>query len=116
LPDVPECCSRGSGPLRKRVVQIGVFVFQLDRFACDEKLFDVRQKLQRVAIGQHDVGDLSLLNAADLICDIEYLRRIQRDRLQRFVFIESKTNRHAGLKWKVADAGRSAYREGELDT
>src|SRR4029453_3990528 len=45
--------------LREDLVQFGMFVLQFNGLAGDEEVFDLCDFLQRIAISQHDVGDLS---------------------------------------------------------
>src|SRR5262245_10415737 len=77
-----ESPSRSGGPgLRRR--------FDFVRLAVDKDMFDLRATVEEVAAGDDDVGDLALLDAAQLFGHAEDLRRVDGHRLDRLFLRQS---------------------------
>ena len=58
-----------------------MFTLQFDRFAGDKEMLHMAEQFERITIGDDNVCDLPLLNAADLVRDVQNLRWIKRDGL-----------------------------------
>ena len=63
----------------------------------DEHVLDLSPYLERVTVSDNQVCNLPLLDRSDAIGDAENLRRINRDRLERFFFWQPKRGSHSGV-------------------
>src|SRR2546425_12007850 len=70
-----------SRSFREGVVKVGVFTLEFDRFAGDKEMLHMAEQFERITVGDDNVCDLPLLNAADLVRDVQNLRWIKRDGL-----------------------------------
>ena len=61
-----------------------VLVFERRELPFDEQILHLSGQFQGVAVGDDHVGDLALLEGAELASQSKNLRRIHRDRAQRF--------------------------------
>ena len=65
--------------------------------AVDEDAVDLRDVLEGGAVGDDQRGALTDGQRAELVAETEDLGGGQRDRLERFIFWESVSDRHGGL-------------------
>src|ERR1700688_3488892 len=84
-------------PVRILFVEALVPVIQRRALALDEQVLHFGRQLERVAVGDDDVGDFAGLERADLIGYAENLRRIDRDCFQGFVVREAVGDGVRGL-------------------
>src|SRR5688500_7906002 len=72
----------GRGPVQPALVQLRVLAVGADIAACNEHARDRRAQLQRIAIPDHQVGELAWCQAADLVSDAEDFSSLDGERAE----------------------------------
>src|SRR5205085_9783705 len=83
-------------------------------FAVDEDVAQLRVPGQQVAARDNEVSDLAHLDAAELVARAEYLRRVHRQRAQRFILRQAALDGALHVGDEVCGPQR-ARAESELD-
>src|SRR5690606_39378179 len=72
----------GRGRLRPGpvlLVELLVLVVRADLLAADDQVLDLRPDLERISVGDDEVGDLSHFYAAETVAVAEDIGRVERD-------------------------------------
>src|ERR1035441_5078671 len=84
------------------LVEAVVLVVQIYRRSLDEHLLDLGARLQRVSVGNNQVGPLAFFDGAELVAYTPDLGRIERDGLESFVVRQAETHRRRRFIRQVA--------------
>src|SRR3954471_10535834 len=72
-------------PLRVRVAQLSLLAHQWDLAPGNEDVLDVSLEVERITVGDDDVGCLAHIQRSELVINAPHLRGIESDRLQRLL-------------------------------
>src|ERR1022692_1982346 len=100
------------------LVEAVVLVVQIYRRSLDEHLLDLGARLQRVSVGNNQVGPLAFFDGAELVAYTPDLGRIERDGLESFVVRQAETHRRRRFIRQVAGIifrSRPEARESKFD-
>src|ERR1039457_1415991 len=100
------------------LVEAVVLVVQIHRRSLDEHPLDLGARLQRVSVGNNQVGPLAFFDGAELVASTPDLGRIERDGLESFVVRQAETHRRRRFIRQVAGIifrSRPEARESKFD-
>src|ERR1700675_991514 len=102
---------RSRRPLPVLLVELAVAVVGARLLPLNEKVADLRSYFERIAVRHDQVCKLALLDCPELVGETKHLRRVHRDRLQRFVVRQSIRNRRACVLREPPREARAEARE-----
>ena len=93
------------GRLLNFLVKLCMTGSQVDRFAIDEHVFDVRAKLERIPIRDDQIRHLACLNTSKQAFNTPDLSRVDRNRLESLFLWQSKCCSRSSFIRQIADVG-----------
>src|SRR5438445_4652368 len=96
------------------LVQGFLLVVERSELSFDEKIAHLGGELERIAVGDDDVGNLAALERADLISETKNFGWIQGHGLQRFVIGKTVSHSVRGLLTQAARKGIVKAAEGKF--
>src|SRR5579885_709531 len=89
-------------PVHILLIEPSLLVAEVHRTARDEELPDLRLRLERIAVGEHNIGYFALLEGPKPVCDAPNFGGAESDGAERFLPGQTEGDRRRGLIGKVA--------------